>query len=122
MMPKVLPILFYTDITVEDKTNILMRCREALDAIDKLLKSFKGYNSNSVSTPLKDRITAPPPKKQRITVNKNAATNSFQDRIRWAFSKRKRIGELISQLEQCKSTLALAFANELLYRSLPKCG
>ena len=120
-------ILFYTDMLVEDKTDILMRCWHALNAIDELLKSFKGSNSNSTSTPLQDRITEPPPKKQRITASKNAATqphsnNSFQDRINWAFSKKKRIGELFSQLEQCKSTLGLAFANELLYQSCPKCG
>ena len=126
MMLKVLPVLFYIDILIGDKTDILMRCREALNAIDELLKSFKQSNANSVSTPLKDRITEPPSKKQRITVNKNSATQprsntSFQDRINWAFSKKKRIGELVGQLEQCKSTLGLAFANELLYQSRPKC-
>jgi len=109
MILKALPVLFYTDMNVEDKTDILMRCREALDAIDKLLKSFKGSNSNSMSTPLKDRITELLLKKQRPTIN-NAATQlpsntSFQDRIAWAFSKKKRIGELVSQFEQCKSAL-----------------
>jgi len=118
-MLKVLPVLFFTDM-LDDKMDSLMRCKEAIDAIDKLLKSFKGSNSNSVSTPLKDRITEPPPNKQRITVNRNVATQppsntSFRDRINWAFLKKKQIGELVGQLEQCKSTLGLAFANELLY-------
>ena len=98
-----------------------MRCRESLEAVDRLLKSFNGSNTNSVSTPLKDCITEPPPKKQRIMVNNNVATQpptntSFQNRINWAFSKKKRIGELVDQLEQCKSTLALTFAHELLYQ------
>jgi hypothetical protein len=33
----------------------------------------------------------------------------------WAFSKKRKAAELANQLEQCKSTLSLAFSTELLY-------
>lgn len=34
----------------------------------------------------------------------------------WAFSKKHKVGELVDELERCKSTLGLIFANELVYR------
>ena len=40
---------------------------------------------------------------------------SIKDRMSWAFSKKQRVGELVDELERCKSTLGLIFAHELVY-------
>jgi hypothetical protein len=45
----------------------------------------------------------------------NGFKGSFRDRTTWAFTKKKKAGEMLNQLEQCKSTLELAITNELLY-------
>lgn len=66
-----------------EKAETLKHCREVLEKILGLLKSFK-------------------------------KEPSIKDRIAWAFSKKKTVGELTQKLEQCKTTLALAFHNELL--------
>jgi hypothetical protein len=99
----------------------LKRCKQVLDEIATLLKGFKASNSGSPA-PLKDRIKKLPTKEQNVTSSHAPGTApnkaSFKDRIAWALLKKKRAGELVSQLEQCKSTLALAFAHELLYQSL----
>ena len=49
------------------------------------------------------------------TLNKPSVGN----RIAWALSKKQKAGELSEQLEHCKSTLELAFSNELLYGHSP---
>jgi hypothetical protein len=48
----------------------------------------------------------------------NGFKGSFTDRTSWAFTKKKRAGELVRELEQCKSAMELAITNELLYKSL----
>jgi len=45
----------------------------------------------------------------------NSFKGSFTDRTKWAFSKKKKVAELLKRLEQCKVTLGLAIVNELLY-------
>ena len=40
---------------------------------------------------------------------------TFKDRIQWAWSKKKRAGELLNDLKDCKSTISVAFDNEMLY-------
>ena len=45
----------------------------------------------------------------------NGFKGTFKDRTNWAFTKKKKAAELVSQLEQCKTTLGLAIINELQY-------
>jgi hypothetical protein len=66
-----------------EKAETLKHCREVLEKILGLLKSFK-------------------------------KEPSVKDRIAWAFAKKKTVGELTQKLERCKTTLVLAFHNELL--------
>ena len=45
---------------------------------------------------------------------------TFKDRIQWAWSKKKRAGELLNDLKECKSDISVAFDNEMLYFSLKR--
>jgi hypothetical protein len=67
-----------------------------LDDIDSILKGFKSPSIGSK--------------------NQDSKKLSLKDRMSWAFSKKQKVGELVDELERCKSTLGLIFASELVYR------
>jgi len=79
-----------------EKPDTLKHCTDVLGQIDTLLKSFKIETDNDSGI-------------------KTLSKPSLGNRIAWAFSKKQKAGELSEQLEHCKSTLELAFSNELLY-------
>jgi hypothetical protein len=51
------------------------------------------------------------------TLLKSGKKESFTDHITWAFSKKQRDGDLLNELEKCKTSLSVYFDNELLYFS-----
>jgi hypothetical protein len=73
----------------------LKRCHQVLDDIDSIFKGFASFSGSK---------------------NRDSKRLSLKDRMSWAFSKKQKVGELVNELERCKSTLGLIFANELVYR------
>lgn len=84
---------FRTNIPDQDR---LGRCKEVLIEIESEFNSFSNAISNS-------------------SRNQRGKGASLKDRISWAFSKKRKIGELATQLEECKSSISLTFVTELLY-------